>query len=146
MSLFPDSFFLRSRCRRIFINQLTLPCSIGIYETEKQHRQRLQIDCDVWVLKSNPACGSQLTDENDSIDAVLDYDCIGNILRQAALKHTNLQETLVCRLIEQIAVLPGVVLVRLSTAKLDAYADAQAVGIEEWRVGSSFTALTATHD
>ena len=139
MHCFPTESFLRQHCRRIFINDLTLPCSIGIYEEEKKTRQRLCLNVDVWVLKGNAA-------PSDCIANVLDYDVIGNILRQAAVKHTNLQETLIHRLITKIAVLPNVILVRLATAKLDAYPDAMAVGIEEWLVGPSFFAISDTHD
>ena len=138
MLCFPDETFLRSRCRRVFISGLTLPCSIGIYNNEKEMRQRLRLDCDVWTLK-------QVDKFADEINCVLDYDLISGILRQATANHTNLQETLVRRLITKIAELPGVMLVRLSSAKLDAYDDADAVGIEEWCVGSSFSTISS-HD
>ena len=77
---------------------------------------------------------------------IIFHDRIGAILRQAAVGHTNLQETLVDRLIKQIAALPSVVLVRLASAKPDAYPDADAIGIEEWRVGESFSKTFESDD
>ena len=134
----PDPIFLQTHCRRIFFRNLALSCSIGVYDHEKANRQQLTLDCDVWALKYPVG--------TDSLEAVLDYDRIGAILRQAAVGHTNLQETLVDRLIKQIAALPSVVLVRLASAKPDAYPDADAIGIEEWRVGESFSKTFESDD
>ena len=66
---------------------------------------------------------------------MLNYDLAVEAIRKAASgEHIDLQETLVDRMTTALAELPGVELVRVATAKPEAYEDADAVGIESWRV------------
>ena len=130
---YPTEEFLRRRCRRIFLSNLTLSCSIGVYEAEHRRRQPVVISADVWVpLKSTPS-------ERDALDDVFNYSRITETIRKTALsKHFNLQETLVDTLAERLSAMPGVVMARVSTAKTEVYPDAEAVGIEVWRPGLQY--------
>ena len=66
---------------------------------------------------------------------MLNYDLAVEALRKTASgAHIDLQETLVDRMTTALAELPGVELVRVATAKPEAYEDVDAVGIESWRV------------
>lgn len=128
MTVLPTEADLKTRCRRIFIRRLTLDCRIGAYEYEKQRHQKVIFDCDVWVPLSKS------TSNSDHLDDVLNYDLIVGKIRDTALsKHFNLQETLLDETADRLMTIPGIVLLRLSSAKTEAYPDAEAAGIEIWR-------------
>lgn len=112
--------------RRLFICRLTLVAPIGAYEHEKLAPQRLVLSCDVWV-PTTPV-------HRDSLDEVLNYDQIVDVLRNTALaRHHDLQETLVEEIAERLLTLPGVLAVRIASEKPDAYRDVDAAGVEIWR-------------
>ena len=123
----PES--LRFTCRRIFIRGLKLSCRIGAYDNERTKPQTVLVDCDLWVRLS------QSTSARDNLADVLNYDLAVDAIRKTASgEHIDLQETLVDRMTKTLAELPDVELVRVATAKPEAYADADAVGVESWRV------------
>lgn len=112
--------------RRLFIRRLTLVAPIGAYEHEKLAPQRLVLSCDVWV-PTTPV-------HRDSLDEVLNYDQIVDVLRNTALaRHHDLQETLVEEIAERLLTLPGALAVRIASEKPDAYRDVDAAGVEIWR-------------
>ena len=118
----PES--LRFTCRRIFIRGLKLSCRIGAYDNERTKPQTVLVDCDLWVRLS------QSTSVRDNLADVLNYDLAVDAIRKTASgEHIDLQETLVDRMTKTLAEL-----VRVATAKPEAYADADAVGVESWRV------------
>ena len=102
------------RARRLFIRNVTITAPIGAYEHEKKAPQRLILSCDVWV-PDTPVC-------RDSLDEVLNYDQIVDVLKNTALaRHHDLQETLVAEIAERLGELPGVLAVRIASEKPDAY-------------------------
>ena len=112
------------RARRLFIRNVTITAPIGAYEHEKKAPQRLILSCDVWV-PDTPVC-------RDSLDEVLNYDQIVDVLKSTALaRHHDLQETLVAEIAERLGQLPGVLAVRIASEKPDAYDEA--AGVEIWR-------------
>ena len=114
------------RARRLFIRNLTITAPIGAYEHEKKAPQRLILSCDVWV-PDTPVC-------RDSLDEVLNYDQIVDVLKNTALaRHHDLQETLVAEIAERLGELPGVLAVRIASEKPDAYEEVEAAGVEIWR-------------
>lgn len=128
----PSEEFLRFHCRKIFVRNLSLNCQIGVYETEIGRSQQVLFDCDVWLPLE------QSSSSDDDLNDVLNYDLIVSAIRSIALSaHFNLQETLVDRIADRLAELPGIVLLRLSSAKTEAYTDTDAVGVEVWRRGSA---------
>ena len=105
-----------------------LDCHIGAYEHEKHCTQKVTFECDVWIPLQDS------TSNCDELQDVLNYDLIvGTISDIAQSAHFNLQETLVDALADKLATLPGVQLLRVSSAKTEAYEHVDAVGIEVWR-------------
>lgn len=122
----PES--LRFTCRRIFIRNLRLLARIGAYEHERLAPQSVVVNCDLWVRLDAS------TSARDALEDVLNYDRAVEVIRSiAAQGHHDLQETLVDRMLDALAALPGVELARLSTEKPEAYPDIEAVGVESWR-------------
>lgn len=122
------SDFLTFKCRKIFIRGLELDCHIGAYEHEKHRTQKVVFECDVWIPLQDS------TSSNDELLDVLNYDLIVSTISEIAQSvHFNLQETLVDAIADKLAALPSVQQIRVSSAKTEAYAHVDAVGIEVWR-------------
>ena len=122
----PES--LRFTCRRIFIRNLRLLARIGAYEHERLAPQSVVVNCDLWVRLDAS------TSARDALEDVLNYDRAVEVIRSVAAQgHHDLQETLVDRMLDALAAVPGVELARLSTEKPEAYPDIEAVGVESWR-------------
>lgn len=115
-------------CRKIFIQQLKLNCWIGAYEHEKQHPQQVLFDCEIWISLQDS------TSSSDDLCDVLNYDVLVQHISEIALaQHYNLQETLVDAIADKLITLPGIQVLRLTSAKTEAYENVKAVGIEVWR-------------
>lgn len=128
ITTYPSPESLRFSCRRILVRGLRLSCRIGAYDHERLAPQTVVVDCDVWVRLSSS------TSARDAIEDVLNYDLIVAALREeAAGGHIDLQETLGDRMLDRVCAFPGVALVRVVTAKPDAYSDVESLGIETWR-------------
>lgn len=102
-----------------------LDIEIGIYERERGVKQRVLVD--VVTLVSSAWCGS------DDISTVVDYDYILQGIKALEDKQFDLQETL-CGAILDIALQPSAVAAaQVTTRKVDAYPDADAVGLTRFR-------------
>ncbi len=127
---------LRTHCRRLFIRDLNIHCSIGVYEHEHKALQPVLLNCDVWILTHT----QQSVD--DSLDDVLDYTLLVQTIKTQALAgHTELQETLVDNIATKLLSYPQIVMLRLSTEKPHAYEEARGIGVEIWREGLAFNRL-----
>lgn len=112
--------------RRIFIRDMRLQVSIGIYDFELAKPQAVVIN--VQLLLRQPD-----REAADDIANVLNYDLIHDgITTLAASRHFNLQETLVEAILDLCLAQPQVVEARVSTEKVDVYKDCQ-VGYEAVR-------------
>jgi dihydroneopterin aldolase len=112
--------------RRIFIRDMRLPVSIGIYDFELAKPQAVVINVELLLADPDRAHG-------DSIANVLNYDIIHDgIVDLASSKHFNLQETLVEAILDLCLAQPQVVEARVSTEKPDVYKDCR-VGYEAVR-------------
>ena len=112
--------------RRIFIRDLRLPVSIGIYDFELAKPQAVVINVELLLVDPDSAHG-------DSIANVLNYDIVHDgIVDLAASRHFNLQETLVETILDLCLAQPQVVEARVSTEKPDVYKDCR-VGYEAVR-------------
>ena len=99
---------------------------IGIHDYERGVKQRVLID--VVTLVNKAWCGS------DDIATVVDYDYILNGIKALEARQFDLQETL-CGVILDIALEPAAVAAaQVTTRKVDAYADAEAVGLTRFRL------------
>ncbi|MFT3801663.1 MAG: dihydroneopterin aldolase [Burkholderiaceae bacterium] len=115
-------------CRRIFVRGFELMASIGFYDTEREHRQRIRIGIDVFV----PLAVS--TPVNDDPGEIIDYDFIRREVSAIVhSQHFNLQETLLDRIVDACLAHPGVRAVRACTEKPDIYPGDMTAGIEVFR-------------
>lgn len=110
--------------RHVFVRDLVLPASVGVWAHEKGRPQRVRINVDLGVEEPRLPVP-------DRLDAVVCYDRLTRAVRDlAAGEHVHLLETLA----EKIAAVgledPRVLNVRVRVEKLDVYPDAAAVGIE----------------
>jgi 7,8-dihydroneopterin aldolase/epimerase/oxygenase len=102
----------------VHLERLSVQMSMGIHPVERAARQRVLIH--VALTTAYPRAPG-----DDAIEEVLDYDFIrAGILKLAADRHFNLQETL-CEAIAALALSDARVRqVRVRTTKPDVYPDA----------------------
>ena len=110
--------------RHVFVRDLVLTCSIGVYRYERDASQRVRINLDLAV----PEDGAALEDD---IARVVSYeDVVDRVRATVARRHINLVETLA----EEIATVcledGRVSAVRVRVEKLDVFPDAASVGVE----------------
>lgn len=112
-----------SQTRRIFLRNFSVEAAIGIHPQEKQARQRLLINVELFV-EPRPV-------SDDDIAQVLDYDFLrSGIAKLVAARHYNLQETLCQDILQMCLANAQVSAVRVSTEKPDVYPDCDGVGYE----------------
>lgn len=102
-------------------------CSIGVYDNEKQTRQRVLVDLDVFVpLEFSSA-------KNDSITDTMNYEYFyESLLLISADGHIHLQETLSDKIADKIMHCGKILALKVSICKADIYANCQGVGVETW--------------
>jgi len=112
--------------RRIFIRDLRIQVSIGIYDFELARPQAVVVNVDLCLAPPEKAA-------DDKIANVLNYDVIHDgIVGLAKSRHFNLQETLVDAILDLCMAERQVVEARVSTEKPDVYEDCR-VGYEAVR-------------
>jgi len=118
----------RNAVRHVFIRDLVLSCSIGVYKHEHLQTQRVRINLDLAVRETARPV-------NDDLANVVCYEEVANGVRAIVGRgHVNLVETLA----EEIAALcledTRVLSARVRIEKLDVFTDARSVGVEIERV------------
>jgi len=117
---------------KIMLDSLEVQADIGFHDFEIGQPQRLLVTVEIWLHELMPPA-------DDSPHAAWDYDFLRNeVIRLAAMRRYNLQETLVEAIYQRLAAMRGVKALRVSSAKPDIYADARKVGVEV----ASFTGAT----
>jgi len=120
--LVPES--LHPQTRRIVLRDLAVPVDIGFHDFEVGHPQRVFVTVELWLDEASFAA-------SDEVAAAWDYDFLRTeILRLAAGRRYNLQETLVREIYALVAARAGVKALRIATNKPDVYPDCAAVGVE----------------
>lgn len=110
--------------RHVFIRDLVLMCSIGIYDREKTAPQRVRVNLDLAVREDVKPIG-------DDYAKVVCYEQIVTKARSIAQDgHVNLVETLAERLAAICLQDPRVRSCRVRVEKLDVFDDALSVGVE----------------
>ena len=124
----PDDAGAGPRPYRMFVRDLVLPCSIGVYPHERLAKQRVRINVDMKVVE-NPG------PRDDDLTNVVSYDSvIGAIKALLERGHINLVETLAEAIAELCFADERVVEARIGVEKLDVEPNAAGVGVEiEWR-------------
>ena len=98
---------------------------IGIHDYERGVKQRVLVD--VVTLVDQAWCGT------DSIKTVVDYDYILKAIKTMEEQQFDLQETL-CGAVLDVALEPETVIAaQVTTRKMEAYADAEAIGLTRFR-------------
>ncbi len=108
---------------RIRVCNLELACSIGIYEHERQRWQRVRINVELDVVDPGSFA-------SQDFGKVFNYETIvGGVKSIIAEGHIELVETLAERIATHCLDDPRSVSVRITVDKLDAYCEAEAVGV-----------------
>jgi dihydroneopterin aldolase len=112
------------RIRQVFLRDMVLQASIGVYQHEHTTSQRVRINVDLAVDEGDPA------DATDSLHRVVSYEVVANTVRRiAGAGHVKLVETLAERIAEACLADHRVLLARVQVEKLDIFPDAVAGGV-----------------
>ena len=119
--------------RRVFIRDMVLAASIGVYPHEQSARQRIRVNIDLLVPEvSNAGIGA------DELNRVVNYERVAQSVRRiVAAGHVMLVETLAERIAAACLADHRVELARVRVEKLDVFADAAAAGVEIERRSAS---------
>lgn len=114
--------------RHIFLRGFNVFISMGVHEFEKQARQRVIVNVDLYIDPDGRI-------EHDTIRETVDYDFVRKaILEIAESGHFHLQETFCERVLDACLDKSGVLAARVSSEKPDIYPDCESVGFEIFRV------------
>ncbi len=117
--------------RHMFIRDLQLSASIGVYAHEHAARQRVRINIDLAIADDGAEKISRGAVGQDDLGRVVSYETIVIRVREiVAAGHVQLVETLAERLCEACLTDPRVLVARARVEKLDVFADATSVGVE----------------
>lgn len=117
--------------RHMFIRDLILEASIGVYAHEHAAPQRIRINIDLAVTDDSQDKLSRPSIDRDDVSRVVDYEAIVIKTRKlVAAGHVQLVETLAERLAEACLDDPRITLARIRVEKLDVFADAVSAGVE----------------
>jgi dihydroneopterin aldolase len=117
--------------RHVFLRDLVLSASIGIYPHEHATRQRVRINVDLGVEDDGARALSRARVGRDELSRVVDYEKVAASVRGiVAAGHVRLVETLAERIAEACLADPRVHLARVRVEKLDIFADATSAGVE----------------
>jgi dihydroneopterin aldolase len=117
--------------RHMFIRDLVLAASIGVYAHEHEAAQRIRINIDLAVADDGGGQISRAAVGQDDLARVVDYEAIVIRVRAiVAAGHVQLVETLAERLAESCLADPRVQTARVRVEKLDVFADAASAGVE----------------
>jgi len=107
---------------RVFVRDLVVPCSIGIYPREKGLRRRVRVNAELAI--DEPISGS------DEFAEVVNYETIvAGIKAITEAGHINLVETLADRVARLCLEDRRVASVRVVIEKLDVYPETESVGV-----------------
>ncbi len=117
--------------RHVFLRDLVLFASIGVYPHEHAARQRVRINVDLGVEDDGARALSRARVGRDDLSRVVDYEKVAAAVRGiVAAGHVRLVETLAERIAEACLADPRVHLARIRVEKLDIFADATSAGVE----------------
>jgi dihydroneopterin aldolase len=117
--------------RHVFVHDLVLNASIGVYPSEHEAPQRIRINIDLAVIDEGASVMPHLAIGRDDLERVVDYEAVTNAARAiVASGHVQLVETLAERIAASIVTDVRVVSVRVRVEKLDVFPDAGSVGVE----------------
>jgi dihydroneopterin aldolase len=117
--------------RHVFIRDLVMHASIGVYAHEHTAMQRVRINIDLAVTDDAGGNLSRAAVGQDELGRVVSYEDIIIRARQiVAAGHVQLVETLAERLCEACLLDERILVARVRVEKLDVFADAAGAGVE----------------
>ena len=117
--------------RHMFVRDLVLSASIGVYPHEHTAPQRVRINVDLGVEDDGARPLSRTPIGRDELARVVDYEKIANAVRGiVGAGHVRLVETLAERIGEACLADHRVLFARVRVEKLDIFADATSAGVE----------------
>jgi dihydroneopterin aldolase len=109
--------------RHVFVRDLVISASIGVYQSEHEALQRIRINLDLAVAEDG--------DPRDALSRVVDYEAVANQARTIiASGHVKLVETLAERIADAILTDTRILRVCVQVEKLDVFADVGSVGVQ----------------
>jgi dihydroneopterin aldolase len=119
--------------RHVFVRDMVLSASIGIYPHEHRDRQRVRINVDLAVDDETAQAGGIVGP--DELNRVVNYEKIVAAVRAiVGSGHTRLVETIAERIAEACLLDARVRTARIRVEKLDIFADAVSAGVEVERL------------
>ena len=117
--------------RHVFIRDLMMTASIGVYQSEHETPQRIRLNLDMAVDDEGASPLSRQAVGRDDLARVVDYEAVANQARAiVSAGHVQLVETLAERIADSILQDTRIRIVRVRVEKLDVFADAAAAGVE----------------
>ena len=107
---------------RVFVRDLVVPCSIGIYPREKGLRRRVRVNAELVIVDS-------ISGRDDFAEAVNYETVVAGIKGIAEAGHINLVETLADRIATLCLADARVASARIAVEKLDVYPETESVGV-----------------
>ena len=117
--------------RHVFLRDMMLQASIGVYASEHEAPQRIRVNIDLAVDDEGASPISRQAVGRDDLARVVDYEAVANAVRSiVASGHVQLVETLAERIAETILHDTRIRIARVRVEKLDVFADAASAGVE----------------
>lgn len=111
--------------RHVFLRDMVLAASIGVYQREHEAPQRIRVNVDLAVDDASAEVGP------DDLARVVDYGAVAESVRRiVAAGHVRLVETLAERIAEACLSDSRVATARIRVEKLDILPDAESAGVE----------------
>lgn len=120
----------REGVRHVFVRDLVVDSSIGVYAHEREATQRVRVNVDLAVREHTAPLGDDLANVVSYEDVTKGVEAI------IARGHINLVETLADEIAAMCLEDPRVRSVRVRVEKLDVFANAESVGVEIERFNS----------
>ncbi len=110
--------------RHVFLRDMVLMASIGVYAHEHTAAQRIRINVDLAVEDDGAGVG------RDDLSRVVDYAKLADMVRaMCGAEHVRLVETLAERIAEGTLIDNRVIAARITVEKLDIFPDAVSAGV-----------------
>jgi dihydroneopterin aldolase len=115
--------------RHVFVRDIVLTASIGIYPHEHRDRQRVRVNVDLAVDDESALAGLMVGP--DELNRVVNYEkIVASVRAIVGSGHTRLVETLAERIADACLTDARVRTARIRVEKLDILVDAESVGVE----------------
>lgn len=118
--------------RHVFLRDMVLMASIGVYPSEHDAPQRVRVNLDLAVEDEGARASlSRAGVGRDDLSRVVDYQVLADDVRRiVGGGHVQLVETLAERIAEAALADARVVAARVRVEKLDVFADVASAGVE----------------